>query len=423
MSVEQAPADGELATRAGAATMSPTRAKTVRFALILGGLTAFGPLAVDMYLPALPAMATDLASSDSALQLTLAAFVVGMGVGQLVAGPLSDAFGRRTPLLVGVVVFALASVLCAIAPSAELLIGARVVQALGASAGVVIARAAVRDLFSGIAMARFFSALMLVTGLAPILAPVLGGQILNWTSWRGIFAVLTGFGVLLLVVTAFALPESLPAHARRPARPSAVLRTYAGLLGDRVFVGYALACGLTFAAMFTYISGSSFVLQGAYELSPQQYSLVFAAGGLGLVIVGQLNGWLVGRFPQRSLLLSGLLLGVSSSSVLLLAASANLGLGALLPPLLLTISSLGMIMPNATSLALADHPHNAGAASALLGVLQFLIGGLVATPLAGIGGGTSAVPMAAIMAGFGLLGLLSFAVLARPTAAAPVPAA
>ncbi|WP_211330379.1 multidrug effflux MFS transporter [Prauserella muralis] len=398
--------------RTGTVETTLTRSRKARFALILGGLTAFGPLSVDMYLPALPAMTTGLRTDDATLQLTLAGFIVGLAVGQLVAGPLSDAHGRRKPLLVGVGLFIVASALCALSPSAELLIVARVLQAFGAATGMVIARATVRDLFSGIAMTRFFSMLMLVTGLAPILAPVLGGQVLTLTSWRGIFGALTVFGALLLVVAAFALPESLPASARRPARVGAVARTYLGLLRDRLFLGYALACGLAFAAMFTYISGSSFVLQGVYGLTPQQYSLVFGGGALGLVLAGQVNGRIVGRFRERSLLLTGLTAGTLGSLGLLAAATLDLGLAGLLPPLFVTVSSLGLVMPNATSLALADHPQTAGAASALLGVLQFIIGG-VASPLVGFAGESSAVPMAAIMASFGLLALLSYGTLAR----------
>ncbi|NIJ13146.1 DHA1 family bicyclomycin/chloramphenicol resistance-like MFS transporter [Saccharomonospora amisosensis] len=406
----------------GQATVAERRGnRTARYALILGGLTAFGPLSVDMYLPALPTMTQDLHSTDTALQLTLAAFIVGLGVGQLVVGPLSDAWGRRRPLLVGIAVFVVASVLCAISPSAEALIAARTLQAFGAAAGVVIARATVRDLYSGIAMARFFSMLMLVTGLAPILAPVIGGQLLAVTSWRGIFWALTGFGVLLLTVAAFALPEPLPPSRRRPARFGSVMRTYGGLLSDRLFLGYALAIGMAFAGMFTYISGSSFVLQGVYGLSPVEYSIVFGVNGLGLVTASQVNGRIVGRFQQRSLLLTGLLATMAGALGMVAAAVFGLGLAGLLPPLFVLVSSIGLIMPNATSLALADHPHTAGSASALLGVVQFLVGG-AASPLVGAFGEGSAVPMATIMAVSGLLALASFGVLTRRYPTAPRPA-
>jgi DHA1 family bicyclomycin/chloramphenicol resistance-like MFS transporter len=397
------------------------RPSTARYALILGGLTAFGPLSVDMYLPALPTMAADLRTVDSTLQLTLTAFVIGLALGQLVAGPLSDALGRRKPLMVGVAIYIVASVLCAISPSIELLIAARALQAIGAAAGLVVARATVRDLFSGTEMTRFFSMLMLVTGLAPILAPLIGGQVLTVTSWRGIFLVLTGFGALLLVVAMVFLPEPLPAQRRRQVRLGSVLRTYANLVREREFLGYALASGFLFAAMFAYISGSSFVLQNVYDLSPQQYSLVFGLGGVGIVLVGQINGRIVGRFPERTLLATGLLMATASAIAVTTAAALELSLAALLPPLFLMVSSIGLVMPNSTSLALANHPQSAGSASALLGVLQFLVGGLTA-PLVGLGGKETALPMGILMTVFAALGLLSFATLTRPKRAGnPVP--
>jgi DHA1 family bicyclomycin/chloramphenicol resistance-like MFS transporter len=392
---------------------APTRRAQLKFVLILGGLSAFGPLSIDMYLPALPQMAGDLHAADTTVQLTLSAFIVGLAVGQLVLGPLSDALGRRGPLLVGLVLYVAGSVLCAVSPDAWLLVAARGVQSLGAAAGIVIARAAVRDLYSGTAMTKFFSTLMLVSGLAPILAPLIGGQLLNWTSWRGVFVVLTVFGAVLLAVVAFALPEPLPADRRSPARLGRVMKTYGRLAVDRTFAGYALASGLLFASMFAYISGSSFALQGVYGLSPQAYSVVFGANGVGIVLAGQLNGRLVGRISERALLRAGLLLGAAGGVLVLVSVLAHLPLAALLVSLFLLVSSIGLVMPNASSLALAEHARSAGAASALLGVLQFVIGG-VATPLVGLGGPGTAVPMAATVAGFALVALVAFLTLTRP---------
>ncbi|SEP51530.1 Bcr/CflA family multidrug efflux MFS transporter [Amycolatopsis saalfeldensis] len=392
---------------------TPRREGTLRFLLILGGLSAFGPLSIDMYLPALPRLAVDLGASDSTVQLTLTAFIVGLALGQVVVGPLSDAYGRRVPLLIGLALYVVGSVAAAVSPDITLLIIARAVQALGAAAGIVISRATVRDLFSGKAMTKFFSMLMLVNGLAPIIAPVLGGQLLNFTSWRGVFVVLTGFGVLLLVVVAVAMPEPLALGNRTPARLGGVLRTYAGLLADRSFLGYALASGLMFAGLFAYISGSSFALQGVYGLSPQQFSLVFGLNGVGIVLAGQLNGRLVGRFSERTLLAAGLTVAAAGGLGVLFAVTAGLPLIGLVIPLLVVVSSIGLVMPNASSLALAEHARSAGSASALLGVLQFVIGG-VATPLVGLGGPGTAVPMAATMAGFGVLALLAFLTLTRP---------
>ncbi|MEU0469558.1 Bcr/CflA family multidrug efflux MFS transporter [Amycolatopsis sp. NPDC006131] len=385
---------------------------TLRYALILGGLSAFAPLSIDMYLPALPRMADDLHSSAPTLQLTLTAFIIGLALGQLIAGPLSDSLGRRRPLLAGLVLYAVASVLCAVSPTAELLIVGRSVQALGAAAGMVIARACVRDLFAGTAMTKFFSMLMLVSGLAPILAPVIGGQVLRLTSWRGVFVVLAVFGAVLLVAAALAMPETLPAERRRPARIGSTLRGYGVLLRDRSFVGYALSAGLMFAGLFAYISASSFVLQDVYGLSPQEYSLVFGANGLGIVIAGQVNGRIVGRVRERTLLTVGLSASAAGGVGVLAAALAGLPLGVLLAPLLVMVSSIGLVMPNASSLALAEHPHNAGAASALLGVMQFVVGGL-ATPLVSIGGEASAVPMGVVMAAFAVVALVVFGTLTR----------
>lgn len=393
-----------------------SRSGRLRFALILGGLTAFGPLSIDMYLPALPGMAGEFSAANAMVQLTLAAFVVGLGAGQLVAGPLSDAFGRRMPLLGGVALYILASVLCAMSPSIEVLIAARALQAFGAAAGIVIARATVRDLFSGVAMSRFFSALMLVSGVAPILAPIIGGQLLTVTSWRGIFAVLAAFGGLLLLVAALALPETLPETARRPARIGGVLRTYLSLLRHRAFLGCALTIGLGFAGMFTYISASSFVLQDIYGLGPQTYSFVFGGGAIGLVAMTQINARLVGRFSQRGLLRTGLLAGTTAAVLATVAAAAELGLPVLLPAIYLVVCSNGMVMPNAMALAMADHPDKAGSASALLGVLQFLVAG-AASPLIGLFGESSAVPMAALMATFFALALASLVTMVRPQAA------
>jgi DHA1 family bicyclomycin/chloramphenicol resistance-like MFS transporter len=387
-----------------------------RYTLILGSLSAFAPLSIDMYLPSLPSMTSDLHSTDSTIQLTLSAFIIGLAIGQIVIGPLSDSLGRRKPLLVGLVLYAVGSVLCAVSPSSELLITARFVQAIGAAAGIVIARAAVRDLFSGTAMTKFFSLLMLVNGVAPVLAPVIGAQLLRLTSWRGVFVVLTVVGVLLLATVALALPESLPAEQRTRSRISDTLRTYAGLFADRMFLGYALAAGLSFAAMFAYISGSSFVLQGVYGLNPQWFSVVFGINGLGIVAVGQLNSKLIDHFTERTLLTVGLVATAAGGVGVLLAATLDLGLIALLVPLFVLVGSIGMVSPNSTSLAMAEHAKSAGSASALLGVLQFAFGA-IASPLVGVGGASgAAIPMAVVMAGFGVASLGAYLTLARKAA-------
>ncbi|MQA08585.1 MAG: Bcr/CflA family efflux MFS transporter [Pseudonocardiaceae bacterium] len=388
------------------------RPRTARLVVILGGLVAFGPLSIDMYLPALPQIAGDLGSGPSQIQLTLTACTIGLALGQMIAGPLSDTLGRRRPLLVGIAAYTLTSLLCALAPSAQALIGLRVLQGLGGAAGIVIARAVVRDLYSGAAMARFFSLLMLATGTAPVFAPVLGGQVLRLMSWRGLFVILGVIGLLLLLAAAFGLRETLPAENRRPGSLLATLRVFGSLLADRSFVGYALSGALAFATMFAYISGSSFVLQDVFGMSPQAFSLVFGANSLGIVLVGQLNGWLVGRAEPRRLLVIGLSVIVFGTASLLLAVLTGVGLAGVLPALFVVVSSIGMVFPNTTALALAGRQEVAGSASALLGVLQFLIGGLIA-PIVGTAGGGTAVPMAVLMTALGAAAMLVFLTLAR----------
>jgi len=382
--------------------------------LVLGALTALAPLSIDMYLPALPALTGDLSTGAMQAQLTLTACVAGLAAGQAVAGPLSDALGRRRPLLAGLALYAAASLLCAAAPTVEALIALRLVQGAAGAAGIVIARAIVQDLYDGVAAARFFSVLMLVNGLAPILAPVLGGQLLRVVPWPGVFAVLAGIGVALFLGSLLGLRETLPPGNRETGGLRATARTFRALLGDRTFVGYALAIGLAFAAMFTYISGSPFVLQDVYGLSPQAFSLAFGVNSLGIVAAGQAGGALAGRVPLRTLLAAGLAVVAAGGLGLLAAVLAGAGLPGVLPALFLVAAGQGLILPNATALALAGRPPRvAGSASALLGVAQFALGG-AAAPLAGIAGPGTAVPMAVSIAVLAVLAAAVPAVAARP---------
>lgn len=380
----------------------------VRLVVILGSLSAFAPLSIDMYLPAFPAMSAGLRTGPSSIQLTLTACLIGLALGQLVAGPLSDTLGRRTPLLVGLLVYTILSSACALAPSVSALVALRFLQGLGGAAGLVIAGAAVRDRYAGVAMARFLSTLMLVNGVAPVLAPVLGGQLLRVVSWRGVFVVLTAIGLALLLACAAWFEESLPPARRHRGSLAGTLRSFRLLLADRAFTGYALAGGLAFAAMFAYISGSSFVLQDIFGLSPQAFGLAFATNAIGIVAVGQLNGRLVGRFAPRRLLAVGLWLAATGGAVLLAAVLAGWGLPAILPGLFAVVASVGAILPNTRALAMIHYPDLAGTASALLGVLQFAVGGLVA-PLIGLGGTGTALPMAGVIAALAAGALVVFA--------------
>ncbi|MEU1804032.1 Bcr/CflA family multidrug efflux MFS transporter [Streptomyces sp. NPDC019937] len=387
-----------------AATSSPTATGTapapsrgLRLLVVLGALSAFGPLSLDMYLPALPALARDFGVPDAGVQLTLTSCLIGLAVGQLIAGPLSDRWGRRVPLLIGLAGYMAASVLCAFAPNVTALTGLRAVQGIAGAAGIVISRAVVRDLYEGTAAARFFSLLMLVNGVAPILAPVVGGQLLRFTSWRGVFLVLAVIGAVLLAATVVVVGETLPPARRRRGGLGQTIRSFGALLRDPGFVRPALAGGFAFAAMFSYISASSFVLQNTYGLDPQQFSIVFAANALGIMLLGQGNARLLRSRTPHTLLTAGIALCAAGGGALLVSVLTGLGVVAVLVSLFALVSSIGLIMPNATALSMSGHPEAAGTASALLGLLQFALGG-VAAPLAGLGGNGSALPMALAIA-------------------------
>ncbi|WP_420033342.1 multidrug effflux MFS transporter [Streptomyces sp. cg28] len=391
--------------------------------LVLGGLTAVPPLSMDMYLPALPEVTGSLHTSTATAQLTLTACLTGMALGQLVVGPMSDKWGRRRPLLVGLLVYVAATAVCAIAPNAALLIAFRLLQGLAGSAGIVIARAVVRDRYDGIAMARFFSTLMLISGVAPVVAPLIGGQILRFTDWRGVFVVLTGIGLALTALVWKCLPETLEPERRHGGGVGTALRTMRGLLADRVFAGYMIAGGFAFAALFAYISASPFVLQDLYGASPQTYSLLFGLNSVGLIVMGQINGKiLVGRVNLDKVLGIGIAVIIAASVFLLLVATGTfgspeeLGLVPIASGLFVLMASMALTTPNTNALALMRTPHAAGSASALLGTSSFLIGA-VASPLVGItgaDGALTAVPMALVQLAAGLAAALAFVVLCRP---------
>jgi MFS transporter, DHA1 family, multidrug resistance protein len=396
----------------GMATAISIRALHV---LILGGLSAIGPLSTDMYLPALPMLSRELGASMAQTQLTLSAGILGLALGQVIAGPSSDALGRRRPLLIGLAIFALASLLCIVAPSVAVLTVLRFVQGVAGAAGIAIALAIVSDLYTGVAQARVFSLLMLVSGLAPIVAPVVGSQLLTFTSWRGIFVALALIGAVLLLATSFGLGETLPAGRRQSGGIAASGRALRDLLADRRFLGYALASGLAFAAGIVYISVSPFILQNIYGISPQQLGILFGINALGLVIMAQIGGRLVGRVPPHTLLAYGVTAIAIGGTALLVVVLSGIGLVGVLPSLFLIVASLGLIAPNATALALTG-TQAAGSAAALLGVLQFSIGA-VAAPLVGMGGTMTAVPMAAAIAAFGVATLVTFLGFCRPAQA------
>ena len=384
-----------------------------RTALVLGAFVAVGPLTIDMYLPALPTIATDLQTTEAAVQLTLTGTLVGLALGQLVIGPLSDALGRRRPLIAGTALHVVASLLVLLAPDIAVLGALRVLQGVGTAAGAVVALAIVRDLYDGRAAATMLSRLFLVMGAAPVLAPTLGGAVLGVTSWRGVFAVLALYGVALLVLGARALRETLPVEARRPLRLGATARTYGGLLRDRTYVGLVLVAGLMMASLFSYIAGASFVYQGQFGLDQQQFGLLFGAGAVWLIAATQLNPLLLRRFAPSQVLLAGTLGGLLAGLVLLvLAATGTGGLAGVVLPLWAVLFASGLALPNAPALALSRHGEAAGAAAALLGAVQFGVGALV-SPLVGVLGNDARAMGAVILAALAL-GTVVLVLVVRP---------
>ncbi|WP_369799887.1 multidrug effflux MFS transporter [Micromonospora sp. HK10] len=374
------------------------RGQRLRLVLVLGSLIAIGPLTIDMYLPALPAITTDLHTTSAAVQLTLTGTLAGLALGQLLIGPLSDAVGRRTPLLAGIALHILASVLCVLAPNIAVIGVLRVLQGLGVAAAAVVATAVVRDLFSGAAFAKLFSRLMLVMGAAPILAPTLGSGLLRWSDWRGVFAALAVFGVLLATVAVVGLPESLPVERRRRGGVAATVRDYRALLRDRTFVGLVLVTGLAMAALFAYVAGSSFVFQQRYGLDEQEFGLAFGAGAVGLITATQVNVRLLRRYSPQRILVAALTVGAAAGLVLLGFAATGLGgLPTILASLWVVLAAAGLALPNAPALALSRHGEAAGTAAALLGAVQFGVGA-VAAPLVGVLG-TGSLAMATVVAG------------------------
>ena len=376
----------------------------------LGALTTFGPLSTDLYLPTLPDLGRDLGATDALAQLTMSACMVGLALGQLVAGPVSDRVGRRGPLLAGLVAFAVASVLCALAPDLWLLVVLRLVQGLAGAAGLVLSRAMVRDLYRGDQAVRVFSSLMAVTGIAPVVAPLVGGQLARVTDWRGVFGVLAGLALVVLLVAALCLPETLPPENRH--RGTSVVASFGTLVRDRVFIGYVLVLALGGSALFTYIGLSSFVLQNQYGVSATTYSLMFAANSVGIVIASNINRVVVRRYGPRRMLAAGLTCGLTGGIVALTASLTGAGLPMLLPGLFLVVTGVGFNMPNSTALGMERHGERAGAASALLGTLQFLTSAAI-PPLLSSGGGASDVVMAAGVTGSYLAAAIALLTLAR----------
>ena len=394
-------------------TVHPESRHVTRNVVVLGLLSTFGPISLDLYLPLLPQLADDLLAGASGAQLSITACLLGLAVGQLVAGPLSDAYGRRRPLVIGLVLYVLTSAACALAPSVGVLLLLRLLQGLAGSAGLVIARAVARDLYSGSMLLVFFARLTLVSGLAPVLAPVLGGQLSRVMSWRGTFVVLAGFGVVLLLAGVFGLKETLPPERRQEGGIRTTLRGFRTLLRDRFFVGAVLSCGLAAASLFAYIAGATFVLQEIYGLSAEQFSYVFGANSVAILAAGQLAALLGRRWSTLRVLAAGLLLNLLGAVAVVAAVLAQLGLAYLIAALVVMVGAVGMVFPTASALALADYPDQAGTASSLLGLGQYVAGALAA-PLVGVAGTGTALPLGLVSLGGSVGASIAFAVLILP---------
>lgn len=384
-----------------------------RLAVILGALTAMGPLAIDMYLPALPTIAREMASSTGSVQVSLAVYFIGIACGQAFYGPISDRWGRKRALYFGLTLFSVSSVGCAMARDVTALIALRFMQALGGCAPLVVPRAVVRDYFDQRGSVRMLSVLMLVMGLAPILAPLVGGQLLVNFGWRSVFWLLAAYGAFWLVIVAAFLHESLPPARRRRQRAADVVATYLGLLRDRTYIGYVLTGALIFAGLLAYISGSPFVFIELFGVPPEEYGLFFGVNAIGIIIASQVNRWLANKYDARHIISAVLPVSVTAGAVLLIDAATGFGgFPGILVPLFFYIATHGFIMPNTTALAMAPHGAVAGSASALLGTVQFVLGATAGALLGALGNGT-AVPLAAVVAGCAALAFVTYQALPR----------
>jgi DHA1 family bicyclomycin/chloramphenicol resistance-like MFS transporter len=382
----------------GAPATSTRTRLGVGLVLLLSALTAIGPLTFDTYLAAFPEIGADLGASTAAVQLTLTASLAGLALGQLFIGSLSDAYGRRRPLLAALALYVLVSASIVLVESIAMLTALRVVQGFAAAAGMVLSMATIRDRFEGIAVSKMMARLMLVVGVAPVLAPTIGAQLLRFGSWRLVFGFLTAVGLVLLAIAAVSLRESLPAEQRRTGGGRAALSSYRVLLTSRTFLGLAFLSATYMGAMFTYVSAATFVFQDGYGLSAQEFGWVFAAGAAGITAGSQVYGALVGRFQPERILAWAVAVGVVLVAALLVLTIAGAGFWPVTTMLVLVLTTAGFVMPSAPAIALAANPQRAGTAAALLGALQFGLGAVIA-PLTSLGGQPTALRMAVVMTG------------------------
>lgn len=373
-------------------TDSHARKVASALATLLLLLTVFGPISMDLYLPVLPALTVELGATTSAAQLTLTACLIGLAVGQLIAGPLSDRYGRRGPLLIGITAYIAASALCAFSPTIETLVLARLVQGLAGAVGIVIAQAAGRDVYEGGALIRYYGRLTVLGGFAAIVGPVIGGQLARVMDWRGLFLFLAAIGAGLLIASLFIFRETLPIAQRTTGGMRQTGRDFRKLFSDRLFVGAVLISGLLYAALFAYLSGATYILQETYGLTPQGYSLAFAANSAGFMIFGYIAGRTAESWSERGTLIIGIAMSGAGALGLLATGLWNLSLPVVLVSLFVLASGVAFASPPTTSLALADYPELAGTASSVLGMARFGFGG-IAAPLVGLGGSEDVLPL------------------------------
>ncbi|WP_240606894.1 multidrug effflux MFS transporter [Microbacterium sp. Gd 4-13] len=397
----------------------PARRRIV-FIVLLGALTALGPFTIDMYLPAFPILREDFQTTEAAIQLTLAGTMIGFALGQLIVGPLSDKVGRRIPLLIVTGLHVVASVLAAFAPSLELLGAARVLMGMGAAAGGVVAMAIVRDLFGGKRLVVVLSRLALITGVAPVIAPLVGSALLEIMPWRGLFIVLAAYGALMLVCALFLIFETLPPARRQDRGATTVMQRYRSVFSDRVFVGVLVIGGMSFSGLFSYLSASSFLFQGTYGFNAQMYGVLFAVNSVGLVIGNQIAARLAARFgPQWVLAFSTAVL-ILASGAIIVADQLGLGLWGTVIPLFVFMSACGFTFPCVQVLALDRHGKAAGTAASVLGAVNFGVAGLVSPLVGWLSGsaGITATSMAIVMFGCALIGAASLWFIVRPRSVA-----
>jgi DHA1 family bicyclomycin/chloramphenicol resistance-like MFS transporter len=384
--------------------------------VLLGALTAIGPFTIDLYLAAFPQITTDLATDPAAVQLTITATLAGLALGQLVIGSVSDALGRRLPLLVALGVYVMASLGIVFAGSVTLLTGLRFVQGFTAAAGMVLSTAIIRDRFEGVRVGKALARMMLVVGVAPAIAPVVGAQFLAWGTWRLMFAALAVVGAVLFVLAAIFLQESLPVQRRRSGGLAAAARSYGSLVRDPVFVVLGFVGGFSLAGIFTYVSSATFVFQEGFGLTTGEFAAIFAAGAVAITAGTQINGALIGRVRPERILLAGALFSVVTASLMVLVAALGAGAFPIAALLVLTLLTAGILLPAVPVIALAQNAHRAGSAAALLGAIQFAVGAFIA-PLTGLFDAASPVPMAGVILGAALVTSALVLAVRRPLAA------